>query len=164
MWTQPASEPIRQSSGGPQVTEPPWEAVSKQLFPLTLILAATLFRNDAAELDDSLRFILTAAPSHNLYLYEKKRQKSNALFPFLYNGFRDSLFNRTYAACGDTLVALPKYPCAGLLRPAARFVLLCAAPQLFDNCIKSTSAGASGATTLRAGHASVTRSNSLSFH
>jgi hypothetical protein len=43
---------------------------------------------------ESPRNYLAGKPSHNLYLYETNHQTPKALFPFLYNGFRDSRFTR----------------------------------------------------------------------
>jgi hypothetical protein len=61
---------------------------------------------------------LGAKPSHGPYLNENNSQTANALFPFLYNGFRVST-ERT--AFGDTLVGLPRHSCArGSLSLAVR--------------------------------------------
>jgi len=81
----------------------------------------------------------SSEPGHRLYLHENNHQTPNVLFALLYNGFRDSHFTRISRLRRHSCSA--PYNSCGLLRPRLVSTLPFAAPRIFDNCIKSTSAG-----------------------
>ena len=65
-------------------------------FPPELPSLPSLYSvNDALKLAGFPASYLAGKPSHSPYLHENNHQTKNPLFPFLYNGFRGSLFTQT---------------------------------------------------------------------